>query len=199
MTKSICEYCNKTLSCKQSLYVHRKSCKIRKSNSNNREELPNHTNHIPICSPKYTITKSNGKNAHNNVNNYLYCKYCDNGYAHTSSLYRHQKVCKSKDDKKSNKISNKIVNEIVQKVKTSLLEELTVQPVSNNTNSDNNVDIDNNTDINLDNNSNIDINNTSNVQIIPMTKDDFIYKLDKQTQINIINNMQDHITYLFLK
>jgi hypothetical protein len=203
MSNFICTNCNNSYKHKQSLYRHKKNCIIIKKEC---ATVPTITD-TQKCSQKYSqnvakIAKKCSQNvailenAPNPVKKTFKCSHCDKVYKHSSSKYKHQKKCKSKELTKNNELED-----IIERVKNEMLSEINKKyKVHHNTFKKIRVDLEessakiiNNT-INNDNsiNNNIQIN----FQLTPIGKENFVYNLDKETQLAVVNKTYDSINHL---
>ena len=147
------------------------------------------------------------------------CEYCDKVYKHYQSRHKHQKKCalktedkdtftKEEMDQKINEMKTEMMkmfnkqfkmhHKTFDKLKRNLEKNLNNNTTNNNNTINNNTTNNNTTNNNLTNNNltnnNLTINN--NINIIPLGKENFVDKLDKEQQIAVVNSIYNSIKQL---
>lgn len=224
MSEYKCKSCNKLYKHKQSLYRHKKNCKIIvkwcDDNQNNDEvyyakhfDKSNLSHHKADHKPNLSHNDYNVNNS-NPLDGFYYCKYCNRKYKHYQSRYKHQKVCKLKDgemvpkDKMEEKLEDikndifnfmnrnfKVHHKTFEKMKRQLKEQQNINNSNNSINNSNNTNTNSN---NTNNTMNNTLNNNcvvNNNTIIALGKEDFRNVLTKQQQIDIVNKGTDCLKY----
>jgi hypothetical protein len=216
MTDYICNYCFKSYKHRQSLFTHKKKCKILHNEriykntdaTTKKHNFPQKTTILSQFSTKnHTFANTKSKNTVNDNKSHLMCKYCCKYLSRVDSLHRHLKTCRKKKEYELELYSKDEVMKEVLKGKEEILELINktykihpktfkkMQRDLQNINISNSNNSTTNTVNNTTNTTNIQNNIQQHINIIPLGKEDFINTLDKETQLSIIKKYNGCIKY----
>jgi hypothetical protein len=214
MVSYICNNCLKEYKHRQSLFTHKKKCKLNTNDCKNINTYSS-TSQIPQNTSKNLKKSSQSlKIPHKHeITNYIHsksvksqleCQYCKRILSRIDNLHRHYKTCKKKKEYELELYSRDEVMKEIGRVREEILEMINknykihpkkfekMQRELSTINIENQK-IGNTIENNIQNQQNIQ--NNININIIPLGKEDFINNLDKEVQKSILNKAYDGIKY----
>lgn len=218
-----CNNCNKLYKYRQTLFRHKKVCKVVKNENDDAKSTfsPQNSTFGPqnsTFSPHNTTLLNNEPNIEENK---LKCNHCMKIYSRSDSLARHIKICKKRNESSEEMISKSELELEINNLKKEMLKYMNkafkmhpktfdklqrdLKTINNNSNTTNNTNTQNNNshntqhnnshNTNTQNNNTLNINAPINLQIVPLGEEDFRHVLTKKQQIDIVNKGVDCIKY----